>query len=177
MLNSWVFFQNGSVWFASSDCPLCVSLTVVLCRCVLQNGCSQCAGVCCVAASHYWPQRAMFSRSTDSLEHQSPCNNSFCSSCNLGSRLALAQQLYSLLKPGFYRGSVMKGCYIASQRAALYRYVLTTEAFFCRGCDISKAVIAGCHVAEVTTPVVVKLTEFWWGKGWVNISGVTFFLI
>lgn len=47
----------------------------------------------------------------------------------------------------------MKGWYIASQRAALYRLVEITEAFFCRGCDISKAVIAACHLAEVMIPV------------------------
>lgn len=57
----------------------------------------------------------------------------------------------------------MKGCYTASQRAALYRYVLTTEAF-CRGCDISKAVIAGCHVAEVMTPVGPSSLNFGEGK-------------
>lgn len=31
-----------------------------------------------------------------------------------------------------------------------------TEAFFCKGCGLSKAVIAGCHLAEEMIPAEVS---------------------
>lgn len=143
--------------------------SVVSSRSVLQNGCNWCT---CVLA--VWKHHIINVQEQHFLEVLRGRSSGPLVTAAFAARATWeADSTCSTALPTaetFYSGSMMKGWCIASQHAALYRFVSKTEAFFCKGCGISKADcrLSLCWSDDSSWGKLIKF--WWWGKSQENIS-------